>query len=113
MVQSRPNLKVPGGASRFQNRLPIPSGGHNIRLSLDEGRAEPEDRGLDLAALDNALHALAARDPQQSRIVELRYFGGLTIETTAEVLGISPATVKRDRVLAKAFLKPELTRYAE
>ena len=57
------------------------------------------------------MKALAARDPQQSRIVELRYFGGLTIEATAEVLDISPATVKRYWTLAKAFLKRELTRH--
>jgi RNA polymerase sigma factor (sigma-70 family) len=74
--------------------------------------ATPEKQDLDLLALDDALRELAARDPQQSRIVELRYFGGLTIETAAEVLGVSPATVKRDWALAKAFLKRELTRHS-
>ena len=58
--------------------------------------------------LDDALVKLAARDPQQARIVELRYFSGLPIEETAEVLGISPATVKRDWVMARAWLKREL-----
>jgi RNA polymerase sigma factor (sigma-70 family) len=72
----------------------------------------PEEQNLDLVALDDALQELAARDPQQSRLVELRYFGGLTIEATAEVLGVSPATVKRDWALAKAFLKRELTRHS-
>ena len=96
-----------------RNRMAAKRGGPQVKLSLDEAMATPEERDLDLVALDDALKALADRDPQQSRIVELRYFGGLTIETTAEVLGISPATVKRDWVLAKAFLKRELTRYAE
>lgn len=95
-----------------RNRMAAKRGGQNLKLSLDEAMAAPEDKDLDLVALDDALQALAARDPQQSRIVELRYFGGLTIETTADVLGISAATVKREWVLAKAFLKRELTRYA-
>ena len=95
-----------------RNRMAAKRGGPEIKLSLDEAMAAPEEKELSLVALDDALQALAARDPQQSRIVELRYFGGLTIETTAEVLGISTATVKRDWVLAKAFLKRELTRYA-
>ena len=95
-----------------RNRMAAKRGGPSLKLSLDEAMAAPEDADIDLVALDDALRALAVRDPQQSRIVELRYFGGLTIEATAEVLGISPATVKRDWVLAKAFLKRELTRYA-
>ena len=95
-----------------RNRMAAKRGGQNIKLSLDEAMAAPENKDLDLVALDDALQALTARDPQQGRIVELRYFGGLTIESTAEVLGISPATVKRDWTLAKAFLKRELTRHA-
>lgn len=94
-----------------RNRMAAKRGGSNVKLSLDEAMAAPEERDWDLVALDDALKELAARDPQQSRIVELRYFGGLTIEATAEVLGISPATVKRDWVLAKAFLKREVTRH--
>ncbi len=93
-----------------RNRMAAKRGGQNVKLSLDEAMAAPEDKNLDLVTLDDALQALAARDPRQSRIVELRYFGGLTLETTAEVLGVSPATVKRDWVSAKAFLKRELTR---
>lgn len=96
-----------------RNRMAVKRGGQNIKLSLDEAIAAPEKKDLDLVALDDALQALAARDPRQSRIVELRYFGGLTLETTAEVLGISLATVKRDWLLAKAFLKRELTRSAD
>lgn len=65
---------------------------------------------LDLIALDDALEVLARTDLKQSRIVELRYFAGLSIEETADVLSISPATVKRDWVVAKAFLKREMLR---
>ena len=68
------------------------------------GETEP-----DLVALDEALRGLAAVDAQQSRIVELRYFGGLTIEETAEVLGVSTMTVKRDWRVAKAWLHGRLT----
>jgi len=63
-----------------------------------------------LIALDEALTRLAAEDEQQSRIVELRYFSGLTLEETAKVLRISPATVSRDWDMAKAWLHRELTR---
>jgi RNA polymerase sigma factor (TIGR02999 family) len=85
-------------------------GGDQVKISLESGMEPPLPEDLDLVALDDALQLLARTDPQQSRIVELRYFGGLKIEETAEVLGISPATVKRDWVLAKAFLKREMTR---
>jgi RNA polymerase sigma factor (TIGR02999 family) len=81
-------------------------------LSLDEAVAAPEKRDLNLVALDDALNDLARIDPQQGRIVELRFFTGLSIEETAEVLGISPATVKRDWVVAKAWLHRELSRSA-
>jgi len=65
-----------------------------------------------VVALDEALNALSERDEQQSRIVEMRYFGGLTIDETAEVLKISPATVKRDWNMAKAWLSREMRRGA-
>jgi RNA polymerase sigma-70 factor, ECF subfamily len=65
-------------------------------------------QGIDIEALDQALARLAALDADQARLVELRYFGGLTIEETAEVLGVSPATVKRSWTVAKAWLKKEL-----
>jgi RNA polymerase sigma factor (TIGR02999 family) len=64
--------------------------------------------GVDVLELDAALEKLAALDPQQAKIVELRYFGGLTVEEAAEALDISPATVKRHWTLARAFLKKEL-----
>ena len=91
-------------------RLTAKRGGQVFKIALDEAVAAPEQKDLELVTLDDALKSLGEADPQQSRIVELRYFGGLTIEQTAEVLGISPATVKRDWVVAKAFLKRELTR---
>jgi RNA polymerase sigma factor (TIGR02999 family) len=91
-------------------RVAAKRGGAGIKLSLDENLAPAQEKEQDLVSLDDALNALAEADSQQSRIVELRYFGGLTIEETADVLGISPATVKRDWVMAKAFLKREMLR---
>jgi RNA polymerase sigma factor (TIGR02999 family) len=85
-------------------------GGDQVKLSLEEGMDAPVPGDVDLIALDDALELLARTDPQQSRIVELRYFAGLKIEETAEILNISPATVKRDWVVAKAFLKREMLR---
>jgi len=67
-----------------------------------------EDPTVDLAAIDSALSRLEALDPKQGRIVELRFFGGLSIEETAEVVGVSPATVKREWALARAWLRREL-----
>lgn len=80
------------------------------KLSLDEAIALPDRKDFDVIALDDALNGLAKIDPQQSRIVELRFFTGLTVEETAEVLGISPATVKRDWVTAKAWLYRDISR---
>lgn len=65
--------------------------------------------GIDVLGIDRALEALAVIDPQQARIVELRYFGGLTIEETADVVEISPATVKREWAMARAWLRRELS----
>jgi len=75
-----------------------------VKISLDDTPSIPVQVNEDLLALDLALHELGTFDEQQSRIVELRYFGGLTIEETAEVLEISPATVKRDWVMARTWL---------
>ena len=83
-------------------------GGEATKLSLDEALGFANEKDVDLVALDDAMKALSAFDEQQSRIVELRFFGGLTIEETAEVLNISPATVKREWVLAKAWLRREI-----
>lgn len=86
-------------------------GGDDVRLSLDKAYlvAANED-SVDLIALDQALHRLAELDEQQARVVELRYFGGLSLEETAEVLHISRATTARDWEVAKAWLRRELTR---
>ena len=84
-------------------------GSEPCKLSLDEAIGTAERRDMDLIALDDALEGLAKIDPQQSRIVELRFFAGLSIEETAEVLGVSRATVNRDWVTAKAWLFRELT----
>jgi len=94
-------------------------GGPNAdRITLDESviagdslsrRSAERDGGIDILELDAALEKLAALDPQQAKIVELRYFGGLTVEEAAEALDISPATVKRHWALARAWLKKELT----
>jgi RNA polymerase sigma-70 factor (ECF subfamily) len=83
-------------------------GGGEIRVSLKEELVATEQREVDLIALDSALDQLASLDEQQSRIVELRYFGGLSIDETAEVLAISPATVKREWSTAKAWLYREM-----
>jgi RNA polymerase sigma-70 factor (ECF subfamily) len=85
-------------------------GGFRQKLSLDEAVDYSQPRDLDLVALDDALNALAQFDERQSRIVELRFFGGLTIEETAEALGVSPATVKVDWNMAKAWLRREISR---
>ncbi len=83
-------------------------GGEAQRLSLEEAIDLPAPREVDLIALDDALTDLARFDPQQARIVELRYFGGLTIEEVAQVLDISPATVKREWHLARTWLHREI-----
>ena len=79
------------------------------RFALEEVMDTPIQSQVDLLALDDALNDLARLDPQQARLVELRYFGGLTIEETAEVLGISPATVKREWRLARTWLHREIS----
>jgi RNA polymerase sigma factor (TIGR02999 family) len=84
-------------------------GGSDIRVSLADATMPVEERDLDVIALDEALTRLAEIDEQQSRVVELRFFSGLTVEETAEVMGISPATVKRDWSMAKAWLHRELS----
>jgi RNA polymerase sigma factor (TIGR02999 family) len=84
-------------------------GGGALRVTLDEGVIVSEERAADVVALDDALAHLAELDHRQSRIVELRFFGGLNIEETAEVLGVSPGTVMRDWTLAKAWLRREIS----
>lgn len=81
-------------------------GGPQMRVTLDDGLLVDSNQAalIDLIALDRALTDLAVVDPDQARIVEARYFGGLTIEETGEALGMSPATVKRHWVIARAWL---------
>jgi RNA polymerase sigma factor (TIGR02999 family) len=86
-------------------------GGENIKLSLEAATlVAAEEKGVDLIALDEALTKLAARDEQQTRAVELRYFGGLSLEETAAILHVSRATVARDWEAARAWLHRELTK---
>jgi RNA polymerase sigma factor (TIGR02999 family) len=85
-------------------------GGGQTMLAFDEALGVPGRREMDLIALEDALEELSRIDPQQGRIVELRFFGGLSIESTARVLGISPATVKRDWNVARAWLHRQLSR---
>jgi len=79
-------------------------GGDAHRVSFDEAIIVSRERGADLVALDDALDKLAAIDPRKSKVVELRFFGGLSVEETAEALSVSPLTVKRDWSMAKAWL---------
>ena len=90
---------------RYQKR-----GGGALRVTLDEGMLVTGDEGQDLVALDAALEALAAFDPRKSRVVEMKFFGGLSVEETAEVLQVSGDTVRRDWRLAKIWLLRELRR---
>jgi RNA polymerase sigma factor (TIGR02999 family) len=83
-------------------------GGNWDKLAFDEALAPSSERSVDLIALDDALKDLGALDPRQSQIVELRFFGGLTIEEVGEVLDVSPRTVKREWRMAKAWLRREI-----
>jgi RNA polymerase sigma factor (TIGR02999 family) len=91
-------------------RLRIKRGGDRARVSLAEAARLVEGKGADLLSLDDALQALSAVDPQQGRIVELRFFAGLTIEETAEVTGLSTATIEREWRAARAWLRAELSK---
>jgi RNA polymerase sigma factor (TIGR02999 family) len=84
-------------------------GGGARKVALDEVAVLSPERGADLIALDDALARLSSIDPRKCRIVELRYFIGLSVEETAELLGVSPITVKRDWLIAKAWLRREVS----
>jgi RNA polymerase sigma factor (TIGR02999 family) len=84
-------------------------GGDALRIPLDQVLLAAQARGIDVLALNEALDGLARVDARKSRVVELRYFGGLNIEETAEVLGVSVDTAKRDWRMARAWLVAELT----
>ena len=83
-------------------------GGEAVKVTLNDEDQPAAEQNLDLIAVDEALTKLAALDKQQARVVELRFFGGLNVEETAEVLGISDRTVKRDWSVAKAWIRREL-----
>ncbi len=83
-------------------------GGGMVPVPLDEALVFAPEQSSELVRLDASLQRLAKLDPRQSRIVELRFFGGLTVEQTAELLGISPKTVKRDWSMAKAWLHGDM-----
>lgn len=85
-------------------------GGGARHVALDEALEVSDARAAEVAALDEALESLAVFDARKSRLVELRFFGGLSIEETAEVLGVSPGTVMRDWTLAKAWLQREINK---
>src|SRR4026207_170638 len=87
----------------------VKRGGSDVKVSLADATVAVKGQDLDVVALDEALNRLAEIDQQQSKVVELRFFSGLTVEETAEVMGISPATVKRDWSMAKAWLHRELS----
>jgi RNA polymerase sigma factor (TIGR02999 family) len=90
-------------ARRYQKR-----GGDAARVTFDEGLVVTNEPGTDLVALDDALEALAKFDERKSRVIEMRFFGGLTVEETAAVLNVSPDTVMRDWRLAKVWLRREM-----
>jgi RNA polymerase sigma factor (TIGR02999 family) len=93
-----------------RNRGYAKRGGGAVQVSLDEELIVSNERTAAIVALDDALQKLAGLDERKSRLVELRFFGGLSIEETAEVLGVSPGTVMRDWTLAKAWLRREMSK---
>jgi RNA polymerase sigma-70 factor, ECF subfamily len=93
-----------------RERHALKRGAGALKVTLDEAAAVTETRSEDLLALDDALERLAAQDPRKSQIVELRYFGGLTVEEVAEFLKLSQRTVEREWNMAKAWLYRALSR---
>jgi RNA polymerase sigma factor (TIGR02999 family) len=95
-------------ADHARRRRAEKRGGDAVRVTIDESNAPAAPSNVMADELDTALEDLARLEPRHAKIVELRFFGGLTIEETAEVVGVSPATVKRDWLLARAWLYREL-----
>jgi RNA polymerase sigma factor (TIGR02999 family) len=108
------HARARGRAKRGSGVTPVSLNQTNIVLTSDEEGPRADalelaaDPTIDLTAIDEALKRLERIDPKQSRIVELRFFGGLSIEETAKAVGVSPATVKREWALARAWLRREL-----
>lgn len=98
--------------TRYERMRRAAKRGSGPNLTLYDAQAVVKKRPIDLLALDDALNSLASRDPLQGRIVELRFFAGLSIEETAQVLGLSARTVKRHWSLARVWLYAEMTRGA-
>ena len=96
-----------------RNRRAAKRGAGFPQLALDEALNIPQFRSVDLTLLDHALHRLSELDERQCRIVELRFFAGLSIEDTSEALGISPATVSREWITARVWLHHEMSRSAQ
>src|SRR5258705_952397 len=92
-----------------RNRGYAKRGGNAQRVSLNEALTASAERSAEVIALDEALNNLTAMDERKGKVVELRFFGGLSIEETAELLGVSPGTVMRDWTLAKAWLRRAMT----
>src|SRR5829696_4555605 len=114
-VAARCMRQVLVDAARTRRAAKRGRGAHPVTLSDAEGAAATpsagvDDAGVDVLALDAALERLAALDPDQARLVELRYFAGLTIDDTAATLGVSPATVSREWTVARRWLRRELAR---
>ena len=95
-----------------RSRRYLKRGGGAVRVSFDEALAVSRESAADLVALDDALQSLARLDPRKGQVVELRYFGGLSVDETAEVLQVSPETVMRDWRLSKTWLLREVSRRA-
>lgn len=93
---------------RARARHAVKRGGEQVRVTLEPGLVATPSQGFDLEVLDDALTRLAAFDAELARVVEVRFFGGLSIEEAAEALNVSPATVKRRWTVAKAWLAREL-----
>jgi RNA polymerase sigma-70 factor (ECF subfamily) len=93
-----------------RKQLAAKRGGNAITLVVDEASAVSKERSLDLLGLDDAINRLAALDPRQSKIVELRFFGGLSIEETAQAVNISAATTKREWATARLWLYNAMSR---
>jgi len=107
-----------GACAQMMRRILVDSARHrqavkrgaDVRpLELEDASVASQESGPDLVALDDALHALAALDPRRAKVVELRFFGGMSVQETAEALNVSAETVMRDWKLAKSWLRSELT----
>ncbi len=107
-ARRRPLSRVDPHVQVARTRDAQKRGGGQVQLAFDEARDAAGARRTDFVALDDALTSLAQIDPRKARVVELRYFGGLTLEETAEVMGISSDTVMRDWKMARLWLLKEL-----